>query len=388
MVGAVAAQQGVVAVAAGDVEDGEGGEVAGGREGVLAAGQVGRELVHAGQAQWHRCGAAEDHDVGAVGVGGHVVRAGRAGHGDRVGGAGAGDADLVAGRAVEHPDLGAQPVDQPGRPVLPDHDAGRHRDGVGGAVVGAVEGGEVGVDLGEAGAGEVVDGQGVGAAEGAQVEGLQGGQVEGDRGDVAGQLDVVAGGGQVEVLADVGAVEGQPVGVGAAGDGVAGVAGVPGHRVGAGAGVDGVRGLVAVQVVLAGPAGQGLGSVAPQQGVVAVAAPEGGHLGVGERAVGLVDDDVVATGPAIDDDRLEALAVEGEVGGAVGTEVDLELGGIAGPEPEADGVGRRGAGDGEHTLLDGRRDPGRIRLVRLGREGDRGEPTQEGCAAAPPPGVS
>ena len=94
---------------------------------------------------------------------------------------------------------------------------------------------QVEVDLGDVGAGQVVDGDGVGAAEGVEVDLLDAVEVHGDVADVAGEPDPAAVGRDVDVLGDVGAVEQQRVGAGLALDGVAAVARVPDERVVAGA---------------------------------------------------------------------------------------------------------------------------------------------------------
>ena len=94
---------------------------------------------------------------------------------------------------------------------------------------------EVEVDAGDAGAGQVVDGDGVGAAEGDDVDLLDAVDVHGDVADVAGQPQPAAVGRQVDVLVDVGAVELQRVVAALALDRVAAVAGVPHERVVAGA---------------------------------------------------------------------------------------------------------------------------------------------------------
>ena len=103
--------------------------------------------------------------------------------------------------------------------------------GIRGAVIGA----EVEVDLVHVGAGQVVDGDGVGAAEGVEVDVLDAVEVHRDGGDVAGEPHPAAVGRDVDVLVDVGAVEQQRVGAGLALDGVAAVAGVPDEGVVAGA---------------------------------------------------------------------------------------------------------------------------------------------------------
>ena len=82
-------------------------------------------------------------------------------------------------------------------------------DGVGLAVADAAAGRarEVEVHVGDAGAGQVVDGDGVGAAEGDDVDLLDAVDVHGHVAHVAEQPQPAAVGRQVDVLADVGAVE-------------------------------------------------------------------------------------------------------------------------------------------------------------------------------------
>ena len=95
-----------------------------------------------------------------------------------------------------------------------------------------------------------------------------------DGGDVAGQAHARAVGGDVDVLADVGAVEVQRVAAALAFDGVAAVARIPLEVVVAGAQQRGVGADVAVDEVVAGAAEQQVGAVAAAQRVVAAAAVE------------------------------------------------------------------------------------------------------------------
>src|SRR5439155_24202186 len=92
---------------------------------------------------------------------------------------------------------------------------------VGDAITAAAGGGQVDPQLREVGAGQGGHRDGVRPAQGAQVEGLHAVEVHGHRAHVAGQAHVAGGGGQVEGLAHVGAVEGHRVGAVAAGDHVA-----------------------------------------------------------------------------------------------------------------------------------------------------------------------
>ena len=140
-------------------------------------------------------------------------------------------------------------------------------DGVGLAVAGAAAGRarEVEVDVGDAGAGQVVDGDGVGAAEGGDVDLLDAVEVHGDVADVAEEPQPAAVGREVDVLVDVGAVEQHRVGAALALDDVAAVAGVPHEGVVAGAHEGHVVAAAAVDEVVA---------VAADQHVVAVAADD------------------------------------------------------------------------------------------------------------------
>src|SRR5207253_296456 len=80
-------------------------------------------------------------------------------------------------------------------------------DGVCGAVADPAGGIQVDVDRPRAGTREIVDGRRVGTAERAEVDRLDVVQVHGDRGDVAGQARAGAVRADLDVLADVGAVE-------------------------------------------------------------------------------------------------------------------------------------------------------------------------------------
>src|SRR5262245_10123599 len=73
-------------------------------------------------------------------------------------------------------------------------------NGVGLAVTAPRAGLEVEVDLGEVGAGQVVDGDGVGPAEGVKVHPFHVVEVHSDVGDVAGEADAVAVAGDVDLL--------------------------------------------------------------------------------------------------------------------------------------------------------------------------------------------
>ena len=71
---------------------------------------------------------------------------------------------------------------------------------------------EVQVDRGDVGSGQVVDGDGVGAAQGVEVDRLDAGEVHRDVADVAGEPDAIAVGRDTEILRVVRAVEDHPVG--------------------------------------------------------------------------------------------------------------------------------------------------------------------------------
>ena len=116
------------------------------------------------------------------------------------------------------------------------------------------------------GLGQVVDRDGVGAAQGVDIDGLDVVEVHRDVADVAGEHRPPAIGRDVDVLVDVGAVEQQRVVARAAVDGVAAVAGVPDEGVVARA----ERGHV-----VAAPADDGVVAGAAGDGVVAVAAVDG-----------------------------------------------------------------------------------------------------------------
>ena len=97
----------------------------------------------------------------------------------------------------------------------------------------------------DVGAGQVVDDDVVGPAEGVELDLLDAVEVHGDVADVAEEADARAVGGDVDVLADVGAVEQHLVGAVLALDGVAAVARVPLEDVVAGAQEGDVVALVA-----------------------------------------------------------------------------------------------------------------------------------------------
>src|SRR5262249_48330755 len=108
--------------------------------------------------------------------------------------------DGVAGARAGHLDL-VGPVG-----AVDDH-------GVGRAVADAAarDRRQVEVDRGHVGAAQVADVDGVGAAQGGEVDLLDAVEVHGDGGDVAGEAHPVAVGRDVDLLRDVGAVELQGV---------------------------------------------------------------------------------------------------------------------------------------------------------------------------------
>ena len=145
------------------------------------------------------------------------------------------------------------------------------------------------------------------AAEGADRRALDAVEVHRDGGDVAGQAHARAVGRDVDVLADVGAVEGQRVLAALAFDGVAAVAGIPLEGVVAGAELGGVGADVAVDEVVAGAADEGLGAVGAGERVVAGAAVDGDVLEGGSR---VLDADGVVAAAGVDGDGRERGAVE------------------------------------------------------------------------------
>ena len=184
--------------------------------------------------------------------------------------AAAGDADaVVAGRAVD--DHGVRRA-----VALP---AARRRRQVDG-------------DLLHVGSGEVVDRDGVGAAQGSELDVLDAVEVHGDVADVAEQPHPLAIGRDVDVLGDVGAVEHQRIGAGLALDHVAAVARIPDERVVAVAEQRDVVAAAADHGVVAVAADQHVVAVAAGDGVVAGAAIDGEADDSGRKAGG--SDDVVA----------------------------------------------------------------------------------------------
>ena len=127
----------------------------------------------------------------------------------------------------------------------------------------------------DVGAGQVVDGDRVGAAEGVEVDLLDAVEVHGDVADVAEEPDPAAVGRDVDVLVGVGAVEEHRVGAALALDDVAAVARVPDEGVVAGAQEGHVVAAAAVDEVVAVAADQHVVAVAADDRVVAGAAVHG-----------------------------------------------------------------------------------------------------------------
>ena len=146
-------------------------------------------------------------------------------------------------------------------------------DGVGRAVAGAAAARPRGrVDVGDVGAGQVVDGDRVGAAEGVEVDLLDAVEVHRDVPTSRVNRSAAAVGGEVDVLGDVGAVEEHRVDAVLAFDDVAAVAGVPHEGVVAGAQEGDVVAAAAVDEVVAVAADQRVVALAADDRVVAGAA--------------------------------------------------------------------------------------------------------------------
>ena len=218
-------------------------------DGVAAVAGVPDEGVVAGAHQGHVVAGAADDEVVPLAADEDVL-AGSAveGQGDRVRLESTRVDGVVAREGVDR-ELVARPIasrDVHRGGQARDRDAGRRArnldlvgvvgavddHGVGLAVAGprACSTGQVEVELGDAGAGQVVDGDGVGAAQGVEVDHLDAVEVHHDVADVAGEPDARAVGGDVELLAGVGAVEAQGVVAALALDCVAAIAGVPDGR--------------------------------------------------------------------------------------------------------------------------------------------------------------
>src|SRR5262249_46661794 len=160
---------------------------------------------------------------------------------------------------------------------------------------------EVDGDLRHVGSGEVVDGDAVGTAQGVNLDVLDTVEIHGDVAAVAGGSPPLAIGGDVHLLAHVGAVEHEGIDAVLALDYVAAVAGVPDEQVVAGAEKGGVVAATADHSVVAVAAKQKIGALTSDDVVVAGAAVEGEHRIAGRqrrRGEGIV---AVATA---DDERI------------------------------------------------------------------------------------
>src|SRR6185436_20054678 len=152
---------------------------------------------------------------------------------------------------------------------------------------------QIDVDLRDIGAGEIVDGDLVGPAQGGEVDVLDIVQVHRDAGDVAGKEGPLAVGGDVDFLGDVGPVELHGVQAVLAFDRVAAIARVPDEGVIPRAQLRGVVAAPAIDGVVAIAAEQQVGPVATGDGVVAGTAVDG-ELNQGREAIA-GGDDVIAT---------------------------------------------------------------------------------------------
>ncbi len=400
-VGAVAAAQVVVALAAVERQRGEradavqGGEPVGAAE-ALHGERLDRDVVDhagAGAERRHRVAVARDADLvvavtaardPAVGAVAAVdVDLARPGHGrgrvgDRVGLAERGHLRVILRLGGGHRHVGRGAVEQQLAVGAADGEAiggvgAAERDRVGLGVAVAVEPAQVDVGRPQPGAREVADVDVVGTTEGADVRLLDAAEVERDGGDVAGELDAIAVGGDVDLLADVGPVELDGVGAGLAFDDVVAVARVPVEPVVAGAQLDAVDAEVAVGDVVADAADQRLGEGTAAEVVVAAAAVERDRQ---REGAGVLHEQPVITAAAADLDLVEGGAMGGELGDAVvadvdddvvllGVDDDLVAGVVAGDLERAvvdlhAGRGARGSGEREG------RDEGRRERRRRG----------------------
>ena len=158
---------------------------------------------------------------------------------------------------------------------------------------------QVDCDLLRVGAGEVVDRDVVGAAQRRKLDVLDAVEVHGDVADVAEHPHPLAIGRDVDVLADIGAVEHQRIGAGLTLDHVAAVTRIPD---------EGVVAVAEQRDIVAATADHGVVAVAAYQGVVALASGDGVVAGTAidreaddtGREAGSGDDVVAST--AIDDE--------------------------------------------------------------------------------------
>src|SRR5262245_19247011 len=200
-----------------------------------------------------------------------------------------------------------------------------HGHAVGGSVALAASRGprQVDGDLRHAGSGEIVDRDVVRAACGVDLDLLDPVEVHGDAANVTGGAHATAVGGDVHVLADVGAVEDEPIRASPALDDVAAVARIPDERIVAVAKQGRVVAAAAGDGVAAIAAEQDIGALAPDDGVVAGAAIEGQCHIVGRQRRRR---ERIVAGASGDDERVDRLR-------------------------PGDGDDRRQAGDGQSAVL-------------------------------------
>jgi len=276
---------------------------------------------------------------------------GEAGGGDRVAAAEAVDDELVGRLLV---------LDRHQRPAACDRDPAGVSGDVepvvavgavdGHAVRAAVAGAEIEVHGAHVGSVEVADEDGVYSAAGGEVDVLHVVRIHRDPAGVAQKREPTSVCGERDALVDVGAVEEHRVGAVAALDGVAAVAWIPDEGVVAGAHEGDVGATVAVDRVVPGAAGEHLAALAAGDRVVPVASVDRRRDRVGERAVAVVDAHDVVAGACFDGNARDAVAVEAEVGRAVGTGVDLDDRAVAGAQAERDRIACVRALDRQHAV--------------------------------------
>ena len=264
----------------------------------VVAGAADQHVVAGAAQEGVVAGTAEQHVVVAAAVRGEQRRVGRqAGGVDHVVARQRVDRDPVAaGDRAGHVDAGGETEHRGARAnARDDHDVvavrGVGDDVVGCAVVAATVGVEVAHDARHVGAGQVVDHEGVSAAECPDGDRLDVVEVHRDRRDVAREPYAAAVRGRLQPLADVAAVERHLVDAVLALDDVVAVTGIPLERVVAGAQQAGVVALLAVDEVVAVAAEQEVDAVAAEQVVVAGAPVDGDADQRGQvagRGVGVV----------------------------------------------------------------------------------------------------
>ena len=256
---AVAADQHVVAIAAvGGVADRGGGETGGDRHVIAREGFDEQPVIR-------RLGVLDPDERGESGNRGQSVLSLAEDH-------------VVAVRAVDG--------DRVGRPVA-GHPADRGR--------------EIGLDLDHVCAGEIVDDDVVGTAEGLEEDLLRVVDVHRDARDVAEEPQTRTVRGDIDVLRDTGAVEEQRVEVSLPLDDVAAVARIPAERVVAAAEEGSVVAAVAVDEVVLGAAEQLIVAVAAADRVVPGAAVCGQ---VGQRCQPVAAGDGVVAAQCLDEQLL------------------------------------------------------------------------------------